>query len=95
MLCAFDQEEEEKEDTPAEVNGVHPVDCLLALILCSDDFLCQDLLSRMAKCQLAIPFLMPDPFTKKLILPLWAMRSIIKEWKVDKVKEHTEPTQCR
>ncbi len=45
----------------------------------------------MAKCQLAIPFLLPDPFTKKLNLPLWAMRSIIKEWKVGKVKEHTEP----
>ncbi len=86
-----EEEDEEEENTLTDVNGVHPVDCLLALILCSGDFLCQDLLSKMAKCQLAIPFLLPDPFTKKLILPLWAMRSIIKEWKVDRVKEHTEP----
>ncbi len=47
-LCMSDlmqsDSEEKEEDTPAEVNGVHPVDCLLALILCSDDFLCQDLL---------------------------------------------------
>ncbi len=83
------EQEEEVEDMSTDVDGVHPIDCLLALILCSDDFLCQDLLSRMAKCQLAIPFLLPDPFTNKLNLPLWAMRSIIKEWKDD--KEHIEP----
>jgi hypothetical protein len=60
---------------------VNPVDSLLALLLCSDDFLRQDLFSRLAKCQLAVPFLLPDPFTKKFILPLWAMRSIVMPWK--------------
>ena len=62
-------------------DGIHPVDTLLALILCSDDFLRQDLFSRLAKCQLSVPFILPDPFTKQLTIPLWAMRSIIKEWK--------------
>ena len=60
---------------------IHPVDCLIAVILCSDDFLRQDMFSRLAKCQIAVPFLLPDPFTKQLTLPLWAMRSIIKNWK--------------
>jgi hypothetical protein len=60
---------------------IHPVDCLLSLIYCADDFLRQDIFSRLAKCQLAIPFLLPDPFSSKLLFPLWAMRSIIKEWK--------------
>ena len=60
---------------------IHPVDSLLAILMCSDDFLNQDLMSRLAKCQLAIPFILPDPFTGQLILPLWAMRSIVKEWK--------------
>jgi hypothetical protein len=60
---------------------IHPVDSLLAILVCSDDFLNQDLMSRLAKCQLAIPFILPDPFTKQLMLPLWAMRSIVKEWK--------------
>ena len=75
----------------------HPVDSLLALILCSDDFLRQDLFSRLAKCQLAVPFLIPDPFTKQLILPLWALRSIIKDWKCllnpdsGVIKEHSCP----
>jgi hypothetical protein len=60
---------------------IHPVDSLLAILLCCDDFLNQDLMSRLAKCQLAIPFILPDPFTQQLLLPLWAMRSIVKEWK--------------
>ena len=60
---------------------IHPVDSLLAVLMCSDDFLNQDLMSRLAKCQLAIPFILPDPFTGQLILPLWSMRSIVKEWK--------------
>ena len=60
---------------------IHPVDALLALLICSDNFLRQDLYSRLAKCQLAVPFILPDPFTQELTLPLWAMRSIIKNWK--------------
>ena len=66
---------------------LHPVDCLLAVILSSDNFLRQDLFSRLAKCQLAIPFILPDPFTKQLLLPLWSMRSIVKEWKCIKTTE--------
>ena len=61
-------------------SGIHPMDCLLSLIICSDNFLRQDLFSRLAKCQLAVPFILPDPFTKKLTIPLWCLRTIIKEW---------------
>jgi len=61
--------------------NIHPIDCLLSLLICCDDFLRQDLLSRLAKCQFAIPFIWPEPFSNKLVVPLWAMRSIIKEWK--------------
>ena len=74
-------------------SGIHPVDCLLAILICSDDFLCQDLLSRLAKCQLAIPFIIHEPFSNKLRIPLWGMRSIIKEWKStnenNEIIEHT------
>ena len=59
----------------------HPLDCLLAVLHCADDFLRQDLMARLATCQIAIPFLLPDPFTRKLTLPLWAMKTIVKEWK--------------
>ena len=75
---------------------IHPADILLGLIICSDHFLRQDLFARLAKCQYAVPFILPDPFTKELLLPLWAMRSITKEWKCvltvqgeDKVVERT------
>ena len=82
LIPAGDSDESDEEnESEVNSNGIHPVDSLLALILCSDDFLRQDLFSRLAKCQLALPFLLPDPFTKELTLPLWAMRSIVKEWK--------------
>ena len=81
-----DDDNDSDEDTDDDSNQVskykiHPVDCLLSLIHCADDFLRQDLFYRLAKCQLAIPFLLPDPFSRQLTFPLWAMRSIIKEWK--------------
>ena len=75
--------EDELQISPSEgvSQGIHPVDCLLSILLCSNDFLCQDLLSRLAKCQLALPFILTDPFNSHLYTPLWAMCSIIKEWK--------------
>ena len=88
----YDDDEEEKEEEKGDLevddekhdkyfsNEINPMDCLHALLLCCDDILCQDLFSRLAKCQLSVPFLMPDPIKKTFILPLWAMRSIIKEW---------------
>ncbi len=78
-----DSGEEIKKVEPAEVSETtHPIDCLLALLICSDDFLCQDLYSKLAKCQRAIPFAIPNPFTKKLMLSLWSMQSIIYDWKL-------------
>ena len=60
---------------------VHPMDGLLAVLHCADNFLRQDLMSRLATCQLAIPLLLPDPIEPhKVTLPIWAMRSIVKEW---------------
>ena len=89
-----EEEEDEEEDNKKEedyseieifekikkFNQINSMDCLHALLLCCDDLLRQDLFSRLAKCQLSIPFLMPDPVKETLILPIWAMRSIIKEW---------------
>ena len=60
---------------------LHPVDSILALLLCADNFLRQDLLVKLSTCQLAIPLLLPDPCAKTVTLLLWGMRSIVKEWK--------------
>ena len=76
-----DEDEEDSDDNETEEEKIHPVDILLAILICSDNFLRQDLFSRLAKCQLAVPFILPDPFTQQLSIPLWAMRSIIKDFK--------------
>ena len=60
--------------------GIHPLDSLLAILICADDFLRQDLFSRLVKCQLAVPFILPDPLAKNLVIPLWALRTIINDW---------------
>ena len=61
---------------------VHPMDGLLALLHCSDNFLRQDLMCRLATCQLAVPLLLPDPITHEPTFLLWAMRTIVKEFRV-------------
>ena len=76
-----DTDSDDDDASDAQPLNVHPMDVLLALLHCSDNFLRQDLLTRMSTCQLAIPLLLPDPFTNELTLSLWAMRSIVKEWK--------------
>ena len=87
-----DDDDDDEED--GDEDRIHPVDSLLALIICSDNFLRQDLLSRLAKCQFAVPFILPDPFSQRLTIPLWGLRSIVKEWKKaigKKVEEHSTP----
>ena len=60
---------------------VNPMDGLLALLHSSNNFLRQELTTRLSSCQLAIPFLLPNPFNHTLSLSLWAMRRTVKEWK--------------
>ena len=71
-------------------NMINPMDALLALLHCADDILRQDLITRLATCQFAIPFVLPDPFNHQLTFPIWAMKSIVKEWKCTIGKETIE-----
>ena len=80
LLSHHAEECDDYNDYEKDPNNIHPVDPLLALILCSDDILRQSMFSRLAMCQLAIPFILPDPFNKNLFFPIWAMRSIVKDW---------------
>ena len=63
-----------------ELHKIHPRDGLLALLHCSDNFVRQDILSRLAACKLAVPLLLPDPITREPTFLLWAMRSIVNEY---------------
>ena len=57
---------------------VHPLDVVTAVFLCADDFLRQELADKMAKCQYAVPFILPLPHQNsegKMILH-WGLKSI-------------------
>ncbi len=70
---------DEDSDNDAAFDVINPLDCLLAVLICADDFLRQDLFARLQKCQIAVPFILPDPFTNQLVIPLWALRTIVKD----------------
>ena len=46
-----DEDDEDEDEDNENEDRIHPVDSLLALIICSDNFFRQDLFSRLAKCQ--------------------------------------------
>jgi len=74
---------------------IHPMDGLLAVLHCADNFLRQDLMSRLATCQLAVPLLLPDPFEPdKVTFPLWAMRSIVREWQTSQNSSKEGQVAC-
>ena len=55
--------------------GIHPLDLIYIVFLCSDDFLRQELADKMVRCQYAIPFMFPRSASKMTILH-WALKSI-------------------
>ncbi|KAL8176549.1 UNVERIFIED_CONTAM: hypothetical protein K2H54_036207 [Gekko kuhli] len=61
--------------------SVNPVDVLCSVLLCSDSFLQQEILSKMSMCQFALPLLLPPLETSHCTLMLWAMRDIVKTWR--------------
>ena len=76
----FDDTDSEDGDPDSFV--IHPMDSLLSVIHCADDFLRQDLMARLVDCQLSIPLILPNPFNKSTVtLCIWAMKTIVREWK--------------
>ena len=60
--------------------AVHPLDLTYAIFLCADDFLRQELLDKMLRCQYAVPFILPSAQriqeeNKPLILH-WGLQSM-------------------
>nr|XP_032619009.1 LOW QUALITY PROTEIN: up-regulator of cell proliferation-like [Chelonoidis abingdonii] len=62
-------------------DSLNPLDVLCAMLLCSDSFLQQEILSKMSMCQFALPLLLPALDTPKCTLMLWAMRDIVRKWR--------------
>ena len=69
---------------------VHPVDIIMILLHCSDNFLRQELFSKLSSCQIAVPLLLPDGIKNSITLLLWALRSIKNTWKA--VDSHGKTT---
>ncbi|XP_053883362.1 interferon-induced very large GTPase 1-like [Malaclemys terrapin pileata] len=67
--------------------SLHPLDVLCAVLLCSDSFLQQEILSKMSMCQFALPLLLPALDTPKCTLMLWAMRDIVRKWRPHSLAE--------
>ena len=67
----------------ADVVGINPMDAMLAVFHCSDDFLREYLSIKLSACQLSVPFLLPDPDprSEKVTMLLSALQSITKTWK--------------
>ena len=74
--------EKESSTIKGDQSIVHPVDVILALLYCSDNFLRQVLLAKLSVCQMAIPLLLPDTIKGTLTLLLWALHSVKKTWNV-------------
>ena len=78
-----------------DIMKIHPLDCLLVLLHCCDDFLCQEIFSKLSTCQMAIPILLPNPYDGNIVFPLWAMRSIIKSWESCDDSNTFKTKKCR
>lgn len=58
-------------------------DFIYAMILCSDNFLRQDIIAKMSSCQMAVPVLLPTASSCKVQFLIWALRGIIKQSSAD------------
>ncbi|CAM4566084.1 unnamed protein product [Lepidochelys olivacea] len=68
-------------------DSLHPLDVLCAILLSSDSFLQQEILSKMSMCQFALPLLLPALDTPKCTLLLWAMRDMVRKWRPHSLAE--------
>ena len=62
-------------------DNVNPLDLIVALFLCADSFLRQEMALKMSMCQFSLPLLLPNGNNGQCTLMLWALRDIVKEWR--------------
>uniref|UniRef100_A0A4W5P870 VLIG-type G domain-containing protein n=1 Tax=Hucho hucho TaxID=62062 RepID=A0A4W5P870_9TELE len=62
--------------------AINPLDLSTALFLCSDGFLQQEMTLKMSMCQFAVPLLLPNCDTEQNTLMLWALRDIVKKFRL-------------
>uniref|UniRef100_A0A8C3HAI0 VLIG-type G domain-containing protein n=1 Tax=Chrysemys picta bellii TaxID=8478 RepID=A0A8C3HAI0_CHRPI len=75
-----DEEEESNEFAESNEGQVHPMDILMAIFHCADDFMRQYISTKLSLCQFALPLLVPDPCTSQIEFPLWSFCQVNKKW---------------
>ena len=78
-----------------DIDEIHPLDTFVTLLQCCNNFLTQDVLTRLCTCQLAIPFLLPNPYDGSIMYLLWGMREIIRAWKSTDSNGVLVSNECR
>ncbi|XP_060900810.1 up-regulator of cell proliferation-like isoform X1 [Labrus mixtus] len=88
QLSNKDDEEEENTDVfdfntaeDSADNKVNLLDLIVALFLCSDSFLQQEMVLKMSMCQFSVPLVLPHGNNNQCTLMVWALRDIVKEWR--------------
>ncbi|XP_076120669.1 up-regulator of cell proliferation-like [Alosa pseudoharengus] len=72
--------------------AINPLDLITALFHCSDPSLQQEMVSKMSMCQFAVPLLLPNCDTQQCTLMLWAMRDLVKKYRLTggkKIRPHS------
>lgn len=60
----------------------HPMDVLIAVILCSSNFLRQIICEKLFMCKLSIPLVIPSVLKEDPLFLLWALRSTVAEFRL-------------
>ena len=69
--------ESDDEMNEGDIHGVHTLDLVYVIFLCADDFLRQELVDKMLRCQYAVPFILPPPKQEQSVFLLlhWGLQS--------------------
>ncbi|KAM4663504.1 interferon-induced very large GTPase 1-like [Discoglossus pictus] len=74
----FSTSSEENRNLKINQEYIHPMDVLLAVYHCSDDFMRQYIYTKLSLCQFAVPLIVPRPYDSGIEMPLWSFRQIQK-----------------
>ncbi|XP_077129943.1 up-regulator of cell proliferation-like [Ranitomeya variabilis] len=68
-------------------HSIHPLDIICVLLNCADRFLQQEIVTKMAMCQFAVPLVVPPGDGPKGTIMLWALRDIVKKWRPESLTD--------
>ncbi|XP_078518417.1 interferon-induced very large GTPase 1-like [Lissotriton helveticus] len=90
MVDLFGLPDRSQETPFAKHAPMHPMDLQMAIYHCADEFLRQWIAMKLAICQFALPFLVPNPSTSKVEFPLWSFRQVyLQKSKIFKMTSRT------